>query len=422
MSKKETFKLLIKEFHKKKFPKIINRDLKIPATKKITTLIGSRQIGKTTYFYQLIIELKKTTSIEQILYVNFEDDRIFPLELKDLNDLIEAYFELYPENKEKQKHFFFDEIQNVPGWESFVRRINDTENVKLFLTGSSSKLLSKEIATSLRGRTLSFQVFPLSFREFLRFKNIELEKNFEYSPLRFTIKKKFTEYLRFGGFPEVVLESPELKQTLLQNYFEMTIYKDLIDRFSIKNTALLRNVSKFLVTNLANIFSINSYYKQISKQMPASKETISDYVSYLEDINFIYLIPFFDYSLKKQQTRAKKAFCVDNGLRNAVAFTFSKDEGRLAENLVFLELKRKNKNIFYWKGKNEIDFVIKNNDESLEAINVSFTNDLNERELKGLIEFKNTFKKTKNLTLLTKDLEKTENGIKFVPLWKWMLL
>src|SRR3989344_3544353 len=421
--KRDVFRFLIKEFHETPLIDSLQRDLEVPATKKITSLVGSRRAGKTFYFYQLMKKLVETNKLpkERIVYINFEYDRLFPLTITDLDDLIEAYYELYPANKGKQICFFFDEIQNIKDWEVFVRRLDDKEKASIFVTGSSSKLLSKEIATSLRGRTLTFQLFPLNFREFLRFQKIELEKDFEYSSARFRVKKAFEEYLEYGGFPEVALEEKPLKQKILNSYFEMSIYRDLVERFARRNTALLKSLAKYLITNVSTVFSINAYYRSISKEMPAGKDTILEYLSHLEDINLIYLLPVFSYSVKKQQLNPKKVYCVDNGLRNAVAFKFSKDEGRLAENLVFIELQRQEKEIFYWKNKNEVDFIIKNKDSSLEAINVCYSNEISEREAKGLHEFKKEFKKTKKLTLITKGTEKKEHGINFIPLWKWLL-
>ena len=419
--KREWFKYLIKEFHDMALPKIKERALVIPETKKIITLVGSRRSGKTFYFYQLITHLLKTVPKERIIYINFEDDRILPLDAKDLNDLLEAYYELYPENKEKEIYLFFDELQNIKGWETYIRRINDKEKTKIFITGSSSKLLSKEIATSLRGRTLTFNIFPLSFKEFLRFKDIIADKNLPYSKERYLVKQLFEKYLALGGFPEVVLEKNNLEYDILNNYFEMTLYKDIVERFSVRNTNILKMMSKFLLTNISSQFSINAYYTSIKKELPVSKETIFEYISYLEEANMIFLVPHFSYSLKKQQINPKKCYCIDNGLRNSVAFKFSKDEGKLAENLVFIELQRREKDVYYWKNKGEIDFIIKNKDQSLTAINVSYTNEVEDREIKPLLEFKKEFKKTKELIILTKDLEKKEQGITFITLWKWLL-
>ena len=423
MSKKEMFKYIIKEFHEARLPELYERKLTIPETQKVISLIGLRRAGKTFYFYQLINNLiEDGINPSQILYINFEDDRILPLNVKDLNTILEAYYELYPENTSETLYLFFDEIQNIDNWELFIRRVHDKKNARIYITGSSSKLLSKEIATSLRGRTLSYYLFPLSFEEFLRFRQVTLNKDFEYTDARFRVKKLFSEYLGGGGFPEVVLEAEELKQDILRNYFEMFIYRDLVERFSIRNTSLLKSLVKFLITNIGTTFSVNSFYRTIKKDMPVGKDTLMEYLSYLEDINLVYLVPIFSYSLKKQQVNPRKVYCIDNGLRNAVSFMFSKDEGRLAENLVFLELKRRNKEPYYWKNKGEVDFVIKDRDSSLTAINVSYTDDIDERETKALLEFADEFSpNVKELILLTKDLEKTEGRIKIIPLWKWLM-
>lgn len=421
MSKITEFKYIIKEYHDFEFPKIIPRELEIPDTDKIISIVGSRRAGKTFYFYQIIQNLLKNgIPKENILYINFEDDRLLPLEVDELNDLIEAYYELYPDLKKQKKYFFFDEIQNIKNWEIFVRRIYDKEKIKIYVTGSSSKLLSKEIATSLRGRTLTFHLFPLSFREFLRFKNLNIEKNYEYSSQRHKIKNMFEEYLNYGGFPEVAL-SEKLKQETLSNYYEMFIYRDLVERFSIRNTRLLKILTKYLITNISSIFSINSYYNTAKKEMKLSKETILEYISHLSDINLIYLIPIFSYSLKVQQVNPCKTYCIDTGLRNAVALKFSKDTGRLAENIAYVELKRRGKEIFYWKNKQEIDFVVQENDK-LTAINVNYTDKINDRELSGLKEFKNKHKsKIKKLIILSKNIEEKKENIEIIPIWKWLI-
>ncbi len=421
MNKLDAFKYIIKEFNEFKFPKIISRELKIPETKKIIALIGVRRSGKTFYFYQLINALlKKGVQKNRILYVNFEDDRILPLKINELNYLLEAYYELYPENKDKEKYFFFDEIHNVEGWELFVRRLYDKENVRIYVTGSSSKLLSKEIATCLRGRHLAYYLFPLSFKEFLKFKNVILEKNYEYSHTRYKIKQLLNEYLNYGGFPEVVY-SEKLKQDVLLNYYEMLIYRDLIERYSIRNIVLLKQLSKFLITNISSIFSINAYYKLLKKEIKISKETIIEYLSYLTDMNLVHFVKLFDYSLRVQQVNPKKVYCIDNGLRNAVAFRFSEDAGKLAENIVFIELMRRGYEVYYWKNKREVDFVVKEG-HKITAINVCYSNTINEREIEGLYEFNEMHKsRIKELLILTKDIEKEEGIVKYVPLWKWLL-
>lgn len=430
-SKKEIFKLIIKEFHEFKFPDIKERDLKLPKNvNKIITVSGPRRAGKTYYFYQIIQKLRETTEVSKIIYMNFEDDRLMPLSVKDLNYLLEAYYELYPENKNREIYCFFDEIQNISDWELFIRRIYDKEKIRIFITGSSSKLLGREIATSLRGRTLNCQMLPLSFREFLRFKNVEIDKDFKYSKIRFKIKKLFQEYAVFGGFPEVVLERKELKLQILKNYYDLTIYRDLVERFSIRNSEFLKILTKYLLTNFSTQFSINSYYKSLEKPLKVSKETVLEYLSYLQEIELVHLVPIFSYSLKTQQVNPKKNYVVDNGLRNAVSFRFSEDFGRLLENLVFIELKRREKDVYYYKGKNECDFVVKDGLKISGIIQV--TQELNKknqkRELSGLIETARAYNLKQGL-ILTEDQKEefTEKDsgqkikIKAAPIWEWLL-
>jgi len=421
--KKDKFSYIIKEFHEFKFPNLINRELTISPTNKIISLVGNRRAGKTYYFYQLIETLlSKGINKDQILYINFDDDRLYPLELSDLDDLLESYYELFPDNKNKQKYFFLDEIQNINNWELFVRRLNDKEQIKIYLTGSSSKLLSQEIATSLRGRTLSYNLFTLNFKEFLNFKDFKFTKKDIYSSKRYQLKKYFNEYLNDGSFPEVTLEN-NLKKEILNNYYEMFIYKDLVERYSIRNVDLLKKLSKYLLTNVSNLFSASSYHKFASKDISVSKETILEYISYLKEVNLVFQIPIYSFSLKQQQVNPSKIYCIDNGLRNAVSFKFSEDEGRLAENLVFIELKRQQKEIYYWKEKGEVDFIIKNKDHSIDLINVCYADDIPKREIDSINEFIVKYPKIKinNKIILTKDVGKKEKGINFIPLWEWLL-
>ncbi len=423
MSKKEDFKYLINEFHTSVFPETFKRDMKIPlSTNKIITIYGPRRSGKTFYFYDLINDLiNKGVSKNRILYLNFEDDRILPINFKELGLIRDAYFELYPENKSKEIFVFFDEIQNIKDWEIFIRRIYDKEKIKIFITGSSSKLLSKEIATSLRGRTLSFGIYPLNFGEFLKFNGIALVKNIEYSPERFKIKKMLDEYIQFGGFPEVILEKNDvLKKKILSEYFDSLVYRDLSDRFSLRNTEVLFSLLKYILTNVTSLFSVNSYYNIVKQNFPVSRDTIGEYLSFIQETEYINFNPQFSYSLKTQTVNPRKIICIDNGLRNAVAFKFSEDRGKLTENLVGNTLIKQCNEIYYWKNKGEVDFVIRDND-GLWAINVSFTNDIDDREIKSLLEFQQHFPQAKRLILITKDTEKKEFSIEFIPLWKWLL-
>lgn len=420
MEKKEIFKLIIDEFQKKNLPEFKQRDFDVPDINKVISITGSRRSGKTYFFYQKISYLLKNTAKENILYINFSDERLFPLKLPELQYILDAYFELYPKKKEERIYLFLDEVQEVEEWEKFVRRIHDTENIRIFITGSSSKLLNKEIHTSLRGRTLNYTMYPLSFMEFLRFENVVLEKNFEYSSQRYLIKKYLSDYLRNGGFPETVIFKDQ-QMEILKNYTELIIYKDLVERYNIRNLSLVKHMLKYLLTNISAPFSVHSYRNVLSQEMAVKEETISEYLSYMEDAYIVFPVSIFSYSIKKQQANPKKIYCIDNGLRNVVSFQFSKDEGRLAENLVFISLIRNGKEVYYWKDKQEVDFIVKDSKADIIAINVFYSDDISERETASLLDFKKEFNKTKELIILTKDLEKKENGIKFIPLWKWLL-
>jgi len=260
-------------------------------------------------------------------------------------------------------------------------------------------------------------------REFLYFKGEIIKKDFEYTEKRFKIKKYLEEYLEWGSFPEIVLENDLiLKRKILSEYFNLLVYRDLKDRYSIENTYLIKDLLKSLFTNISSYFSVNSYFKATAQRMPLSRQTLSFYLSCVQETRYFSLLPIFAYSLKVQRVNPKKIICLDNGLRSTVAFKFSQDRGKLAENLVGLTLQSRGekKEIFYWKNRGEVDFVVKENSH-LSAINVCFSNTIPDREAKSLLEFKQEFQNVKNLVLLTEDLQKEENGIKFIPLWKWLI-
>ncbi|MBI2995422.1 MAG: ATP-binding protein [Candidatus Melainabacteria bacterium] len=422
---KSTFKLLIKEFHDRKFSvDCFERELKLEENpKKIIVLYGSRRSGKTFCLYnQINLLIKKGIKKEQIVYLNFEDDRLIDLKVKDLNEIIEAYYELYPANTENILYFFFDEIQLITGWEYFLRRIFDTLNAKIFITGLSTKLLSKEIATSLRGRCLSYAMYPLSFREFLIFKGIKLEKDFKYTKQRFKVKKLLNEYVEYGMFPEVALTSDEeIKRKILKEYYDSLVYKDLMDRYDLKNTDLLKELLRFLFTNFTKEFSVNRYYKTVKQSLSISRETIIQYLNFIHETFYIFLLPVFSYSLKKQRVNPKKVIVLDNGLRNKICFRTSDDTGKLVENIVGVTLIRKYEEVFFWKDNAEVDFIIKDTSGFLHAFNVSYTNSIPEREFNSLIEFKKQHKNVRSLNIISHEIEEKRKNINIRPFLNWLL-
>lgn len=381
--------------------------------KEVIDIIGIRRSGKSSLLNLLIKQLDLKDSL--ILYVNF-DDPMFANFL-DLN-LLEKIWDVYRINinPDEKPFIFFDEIQVIPKWEKWVKKIRDLEIAHVFITGSSSKLLSREYGTSLTGRHITQVLFPLSFKEFLRFKNFKIPKNkADIYNKKIWLRKHFQEFLINGGFPEFVLSE---NIELLKNYFEDILYKDVIIRHQIRDVNLLRKIANYCLTNISQSLSYNS----LKNLFKISLDTARAYLSYIEESFMIFQVSIFSYSLKIQEVNPKKVYCIDNGLRNAISFKFSKDEGKLAENLIFIELKRRGKEIYYWKGKNEVDFIVKEIDDSLKALNITYTDEITKREIEGLKEFKEKFSsQVTKLIILTKNIEKKKNGIVYIPIWKWLL-
>lgn len=388
--------------------------------KEVTILTGVRRSGKSTLMYQIISNLlKKGVSPKQVLFVNLEDKK---LAQDSLDDIYEIYRQSL--NIDKKAYIFLDEVHRKEGWESWIRKKYDLKTSdKFVISGSCSYLLRREYSALLTGRNLTFEVFPLSFEEFLLFKNVELDKkNVKAGILldktRRLILRLFDEYLNLGGFPEVLFKPEKFKMRLLEQYFDDVLYKDIVDRYSL-NSQKAKDLALFFTANFTGLFSL----RKVRNSLKLSYDTVKDYLSYYKEAFLFFTLDHFSYSFKEQKTLPSKVYCIDNGLRNAVSFKFSKDEGKLAENLVLVELKRREEGVYYWKNKREVDFVIKNKGQSLTVINVSYTDEVNEREIGGLLEFKEKFKsKTRELFLLTKDTERSEQGVQLVPLWKWLLI
>lgn len=421
---KEIFKKLIKDFILRDIV-IKERDYFIPAhTQKIVSLVGIRRCGKTYLLYQVINQLRKSINRENIVYVNFEDDRLADLKLSELDSLMEGYYELYPQKRKEKVYLFLDEVQEVDGWEKYVRRIYDTLNIKIFITGSSSKLMSKEIATSLRGRTIIYEIFPLSFKEFLNFKGVEIDL---YSTESCSyIKNAFYSYISFGGFPEIVLEENEdVKRRILSDYTSLIIYKDIADRYKLTNLNLLNFIVRYSFKNPATLLSYSKLYNTLkSMAYKLSKETLINYFGYLEDIFALFLVPVYRWSIKEQMRNPKKMFIIDNGFKTIHSLDIETDYSKLYENIVFTHLRRKYSEIFYLLEDKEIDFYVP---EKKLLINVCYdlsSKETLERELNSL---KYGLKKLglKEAIVLTNEEEREVlvNGYKIsiIPLWKWLI-
>ncbi len=422
---KEIFKKLIVDSQEREFSGLVDREYDIPLhTRKIVSLIGVRRSGKTSLVFKLIEKLRGKVPRESIAYINFEDDRLYPVGLKDLDWLIEGFYELYPEKRDEKIYLFLDEVQSIEGWELFVRRLHDTLNIQLFVTGSSSRLLSSEISTSLRGRTISYEIFPFSFREYLAYKKITVNSHSSRS-VSF-IKNALNRYLTEGGFAETFDETPDVQHRILKDYMDLIIYRDIIDRYFIKNHSLLKHLIKYFFINMGTLVSFNKLYNEYkSLGYRVGRDTLYDYVSYLQDAYTLFTVPIFRNSVRQELRNPRKLYAVDNGFRQLFDTSLSLDYSKLYENLAFLHLRRKGPEIYYFKQKREVDFYTRQGGELL--INVSYA--LNDpatfkREIDSLAEGMEYFN-LKNAYIVTSEREEvvqTRTGeIIVIPMWKWLL-
>ena len=428
---KEKLKELIIE-HKEKFLKkteLVKREIQkdiapLLNQREIIIITGVRRGGKSSLMRLISNDLIEKYDILQgnILYLNFEDERFTYFDINDFEQVYEIFLELY--HPVGRKYFFLDEIQNVKGWEKWLNRLYEFEDLKIFVTGSNATLLSSEIATALTGRNRQLIVYPFSFNEFLSLRNYSItEKDFYLREKRIEIKRLFDEYLKLGGFPEVLKISDN---TLLEQYLKDIIYRDVIARYSIRNIKEIKELTLFLASNIGTIQSYNNLREMINVK---SLNTIKNYLEMLENVFLFFKIDLFSFSVKKQIYNPSKIYSVDSALSNAIAFKFSENIGHIYENIVFIELQRKNKEVFYWKSKRgrEVDFVIKSGLKIDEAIQVCFSftdKKTRDRELESLLSAKNELN-VDNLVMITED-EKGEEVIdgatvRIIPLWKWLL-
>lgn len=366
---------------------IRRQNFEIPLDSEIIiSLIGARRSGKTYILYQIIEELrKKNIPNEFIVYINFEDERL-NMQGDDLDLILQAYLELYPDHSLQRVYFLFDEIQNVRGWEKFIRRVYDTKSKKIFITGSNAKLLSSEIATELRGRTISYTVYPFNFREFLTANNAPSDTNTQSK--RAKVLNLCEKYLYEGGFPELIRFNTKLKIKILQEYFNVMIYRDIIERYSISNPEVLKFFIKKIFNAVTAPMSINKAYNDLkSMGYKVSNKYLYEYMDYCNAVFLTQSISKFSFSEIKQVKSDKKVYAIDNGLLTAIDFSFSDNKGKLFENMVATELIKNDNQIFYYKDKYECDFIIKKQN-SYFPIQVCYTladNETMKRELRGLL-------------------------------------
>jgi predicted AAA+ superfamily ATPase len=359
----ETIKSLIVDFQEARLETGVRRRLRIETVSgKAAVCIGVRRSGKSTYMCQLIEDLLESgVSAKNILYINFFDDRIHGLRQDTLGLIAEAYFQIYPEKKSAETIYcFFDELQAVPGWESFVDRMMRTERCEVYITGSSAGMLSKEIATQMRGRALSWEIFPFSFSEFLDYKGIERSPALS-TKKRLFVQKAFEEYWDCGGFPEVLGLARQLRIKTHQEYLHAILFRDLVERHDVAHPKAVTDLAYWLLDNTASLYSVNrltGYLQSLGHRAP--KAAVSEYLEWFEDAYFLYTLRIFDASLARSNSNAKKIYCVDHALVTSVSSGILVNSGHLLENLVFVSLRRLCADINYYRTKagREVDFIV----------------------------------------------------------------
>lgn len=379
---------------------------------EVVIITGIRRCGKSTLMQQI-----RAVQTEKDYYINFDDERLVSFKVDNFQTLLEVFYELFGQ----QKTFYFDEIQNIGQWERFVRRLHDTGN-KVFITGSNARMLSRELGTHLTGRYVSYELFPFSFREFILLKNPQLlSENFYKTSVKAEIAAFFANYFNDGGFPNFIKTADELA---LKTLFENILYRDIMVRNNITNEMEIRELVSYFAGNYARL-STNSELAKIIGVKNAS--TVKKYIGFLTDSYLVFQTSKFDYSVSKQIQSPKKSYFIDNGLVTRVGFSFSDNHGHLLENLVYIELLRREEKVFYHYKKQECDFLLVENKSVTNAIQVCYafsTDKVKKREIDGLHEAMTTYKLQSGL-IITADTEEVimtgDKKINILPAWKWLL-
>ncbi len=428
----ETLKSMILDFQEMRLETGVPRRLALrPVSGKAAVCIGVRRSGKSTYLFQIIQRLVDSgVHRKNILYLNFFDDRLHGLGQDNLGLIAEAYYSIYPEKKNAQTVYcFFDEIQAVLGWETFVDRLMRTEKCEVYLTGSSARMLSKEMATQMRGRALSWEMFPFSFTEFLDAKGVEAVGSLS-TKKKLLVRKAFDAYWQSGGFPEVTGLDRILRIKTHQEYFQAILFRDLVERHDVSHPRAVADLAHWLVDNTASLYSVNKltgYLQSLGHKVP--KSSVSDYLGWFEDAYLLFSVRLFDASLARSHANPKKIYCIDHALVTSTSSGILVNSGHLLENLVFTALRRSNPEIYYYRTRagREVDFIVpgRNRPKALFQTCESLADpQARKREVMALGEAMVELK-LKTGTIVTRNEEEridVEGGrIVVVPAWRFLL-
>jgi predicted AAA+ superfamily ATPase len=431
---KEAIRAILIEFKERNLPDPFPRAINPPAlpisVRKAWVLMGMRRSGKTWVAYQHILHRQQLgLSKGSNLYINFEDDRLLGFKVHDFQTILDVYYELNPQHINSKDLFFcFDEIHIVKGWEKFIRRLIDTEQMQICVTGSSAEMLSRELGTTLGGRAWMQEVFPYSFKEFLSFKGVDLS-TLRSSKAESLMRSLALEYLTYGGFPEVVASPRELHVPLIQGYIDAVVLRDIVKRHAIKNADIVHKFLIQILRQLSTCLSITkTFYTFKSQGFSIGKNSLFKYLQYFEDAYAILKVPFFSLSERQRQVNPKKIYAIDPGVITAYSIKPDFEKAARLENSVFMHLRRSYNNICYYKTKyrkKEIDFVVTNalGDLLLFQACVEMQEEqTRQREVSAIVEACEEFNLQKG-TIITEDHEEKiiENNIEIecIPFWKW---
>lgn len=426
------FSEIIADSLEKALPDMVQRQARLADVPHMANVVvGMRRSGKTWFFYQ---EMQRLLSIgidrSQLLYLNLEDERLLGMQVSDLKHILDTYYRLCPHNLDRQCYLFLDEVQSIVGWETYVRRILDSENLKIYLTGSSSKMLSQDLATSMRGRCVETSVFPFSFREFLKAHGIEIPANLERvsKATRSRLEYALLQYLNHGGFPALTHLDPVDRTQILQSYVDTVIYRDLIERHGLSNILVVKNLIKRLLSDVGERFSITGFYNDLKSQgIQCSKSTVLEYFDYLQEAFLVFSVSIESNSEKRKQLNPKKIYSIDTGLARAYTTKRTQDFGHLLENAIFLELKRRRYQVTYIQDLSglEIDFLAScaSHQELIQVCaNINQEATLN-RECAPFAQMKDKHFIRTIITLNDQKCIPHEYGdIQVIPAWKWLLM
>ena len=415
-------------------PVSIEREYHLPQIpNKAYAVIGMRRAGKTYFLYQRMKHyLGLGVNRSRLVYFNFEDERLADIKIGDLHWITDEYFAMFPKNRPKKVYFFFDEIQLVGGWEKFVRRLMDSENVRVYFSGSSAKMLSREIASSMRGRSVEVTIYPYSYREFLNSRAVDVPSSLSRvdKKLRSLLENQLLEYLVSGGFPEARGLTELDRNLLLQGYVNTVLFRDIVDRFNVTNINVLKALIRHLLRNSGSRFTVNKFFNDLKSQgFRVAKTTLHEYLGYLQDAFLLKTIHIYAQSERKQMVNPVKPYVIDTGLATAFSMVREPAVGHLLENCVFVELCRRNARVSYLVTESgyEIDFVAEYPDGTVELIQV--TSDLSdpstrEREYRALHESACAWPEASFLLINSSEESAVRLGnvtVNLKPAWKWLL-